>query len=299
MPAQTAPPAGQGPVPRSPAPPAGRDPVRAVQPTAEPHRGPAVRVRDEPDEPPPQAGDLVCGQCGAGNVPTRRFCRRCGSSLQDARVAPRPPWWKRLFTRRPKAAPVAGERPRQRRWRRPSCLLPLALLVVLAGAGYALRGQVPGAVESVRDRIGKAEQVHAVRLTASSSGAGHAAALAVDGTTDKYWAPAATGDAHGQFLEVEFPGPVRLLDVVVHPGISPVAEKFLTQARPAALLVTVTAEDGRVTRKTVRVPDEPGPHRFRVPVSDAVRVRVTIESAAGAAPGRHVAVAELEFFKRA
>jgi hypothetical protein len=211
-------------------------------------------------------------------------------------VAPKPPWWKRR--RAPKAQPLAGERPRRREWRRPGCLVPLLVLGALAGAGYGLRSHAGPALEAVRDRIGKAEQVHPTRIVASSEQRGHPAGLAVDGTTDLYWAPAEAGPAQGAFLEATFGGPVRLLDVVVHPGVSPVAEKYLTQGRPAELLVTVTDAHGKATDKTIAVPDEPGPHRFHLAVSDAVRVRFTVRAAYASAAPRHLAVAELEFSKR-
>ncbi|MEV7419201.1 hypothetical protein [Streptomyces sp. NPDC089919] len=176
--------------------------------------------------------------------------------------------------------------------------MPLLVVAVLAGAGYGLRSHASDAVEAVRDRIGKAEQVHPARVRASSSQSGHPAALVVDGTTDRYWAPAEAGPAAGAFLDLDFAGPVRLLDVVVHPGVSAVPEQFLTQGRPAELAVTLTDEDGGTTVKTLRVPDEPGPHRFRLGVSDVVRVRVTVRAAYAATPPRHLALAELEFSKR-
>src|SRR5207302_9274006 len=48
---------------------------------------------------PPQAGDLICGECGEGNAATRRFCSRCGASLAVAERV-RIPWWRRLFPKR-------------------------------------------------------------------------------------------------------------------------------------------------------------------------------------------------------
>jgi hypothetical protein len=57
----------------------------------------------------PQKGDLICGECGEANVPGRKFCSRCGTSLAAA-VVVKIPWWKRMFRRKPKSA-MAGERP--------------------------------------------------------------------------------------------------------------------------------------------------------------------------------------------
>ncbi|MER6615401.1 discoidin domain-containing protein [Streptomyces xantholiticus] len=231
-------------------------------------------------------------------MPTRRYCRRCGASLTDAPVVPRPSWWRRLFTRRPKPKPVAGERPPRRQWRRPRFLLPLLVLCVLVAVGYAFRDEAGRALEAVRDRMSKTEQLHAVKVTASSAGKQHPAGLAVDGTTDKYWTPGRPGAAEGEYLEATFAEPVRLLDLVVHPGSSPVAEKFLTQARPSSLLVTVTSKDGRTTVRDVRLADVPGGQRFHLAVSDAVRVRLTVQDAYGGGADRHLAFAEVEFFRR-
>lgn len=275
-------------------------PLRAVQPhVEEPGRPvPPPSRHGDAAEPPPQAGDLICGQCGSGNLPTRRYCRRCGASLADAPVVPRPPWWRRLFTRRPRPKPVAGERPPRRQWQRPRFVLPLLVLCILVAVGYAFRGEADRVLEAVRDRTSKTEQMHAVKVTASSAGKQHPATLAVDGTTDRYWTPALPGAFKGEYLEAAFAEPVRLLDLVVHPGSSPAAETFLTQARPSSLLITVTSKDGRTTVKTVQLADVPGGQRFHLAVSHAVRVRLTVQGVYGGGAGRYLAFAEVEFFRR-
>ncbi|WUH92745.1 zinc ribbon domain-containing protein [Streptomyces sp. NBC_00433] len=269
---------------------------RAAGPVPPPPR-PAPRA---PEEPPPAPGELVCGQCGAGNVPTRRFCRRCGTSLADAPAAPRLSWWRRLTTRTPREAPAAGTRPAPGRWRRmrrPRLLIP-TLIVVLGLAAFGLRGQIGGATDKVRDRVAKGSQIHAVRVTASTSAPGHPAGLAVDGTTDRYWAPASGGAGAGQYLEATFDQPFRLLDVVIHPGASPVEEQFLKQARPHDVLVTTTDSHGASTPHVLHLTDTPGPQSFHLAVSDVTRIRLTLQSAYAPTPSRHVAVAEVEFFKR-
>ncbi|MFJ4848290.1 NADase-type glycan-binding domain-containing protein [Streptomyces sp. NPDC088733] len=271
---------------------------RAGEPVAARPRPTAVSA---PDEPPPAPGDLICGQCGAGNVPTRRFCRRCGTSLADAPAAPQASWWRRLFTRRPRTAPAAGDRPGpgfSGRVRRPRFLVPVLVLAVLCAAVFALRPQLRQATEAVKDRLATPQQVHAVGVSASSASRGHAASLAVDGTTDRYWAPDREGDGKGQYLEARFDEPFRLLDVIVYPGISTNAQQFLTQGRPQTLLATVTDAHGTVTRHTVNLADSAGEQKFHFAVSDVVRVRLTIESAYGAGSGHRVAVGEVEFFKR-
>lgn len=286
----------------APAPAPSPEPVAApVQPQAAPAAPPPPRtVPRAPDEPPPAPGELVCGQCGAGNVPTRRFCRRCGTSLADAPAAPQLSWWRRLTTRTPRPAPAAGTRPALSRWRRlrrPRLLVP-TVVVVLGLAAFGLRGQIGGATDKVRDRVAKGSQIHAVSVTASSSAPGHAAGLAVDGTTDRYWAPAPGGAAAGQYLDARFDQPFRLLDVVIHPGASPVEEQFLKQARPESVVVTTTDSAGTSTPHVIHLTDTPGPQTFHLAVSNVTRIRVTLQSAYAPSPTRHVAIAELEFFKR-
>ncbi|MFG1804894.1 NADase-type glycan-binding domain-containing protein [Streptomyces sp. NPDC049040] len=302
-PAPTTPPTpASAPVAAATEQPAPEEPVAApVQPLAAgPVPPPRPTVVRPPDEPPPAPGDLVCGQCGVGNVPTRRFCRRCGASLADAPAAPRPSWWRRLTTRSPRQAPAAGERPAPSRWRRmrrPRLLVPV-VIVALGLAAFGLRGQIGGATDKVRDRVAKGSQIHPVGVKASSSAPGHAAGLAVDGTTDRYWAPAAGGAAAGQYLEATFEQPFRLLDVVIHPGASPVDEQFLKQARPHDVVVTTTDSHGTSTAHTLHLADSPGPQTFHLAVSDVTRIRVTLQTAYATSGSRHVAVAELEFFKR-
>lgn len=56
-----------------------------------------------------QPGDLVCGQCGEGNPPMRKFCSRCGEELTSANAV-RTPWYRKVFRRKPKTL-AAGARP--------------------------------------------------------------------------------------------------------------------------------------------------------------------------------------------
>jgi hypothetical protein len=57
-----------------------------------------------------QPGDLICGECGEGNPPARKFCSRCGESLVKAEVVKRP-WWRRLWPQKKVKTLEVGERP--------------------------------------------------------------------------------------------------------------------------------------------------------------------------------------------
>jgi hypothetical protein len=53
----------------------------------------ASRLGEE-TAPVAKPGDRICTQCGMGNDPTSKFCRRCGSSMDEARIAAKPLRWK-------------------------------------------------------------------------------------------------------------------------------------------------------------------------------------------------------------
>ena len=61
-----------------------------------------------------QPGDRICGACGEPNDPSRKFCRRCGANLVEAKVvaAAKVAWYRRLFGGGDKAPKqyAAGER---------------------------------------------------------------------------------------------------------------------------------------------------------------------------------------------
>ena len=135
-PTAAAPPARQ-PV-AAPSQPASRQPSAAATPGARPR--PAQPTRTEDLAPKP--GDRICPTCAAGNDPARKFCRRCGSSLELATVAApaaRPPWYRRLF-RRSQTAFEAGARPPSMADPGTSIssllgkVLPFAVVVLIMGA---------------------------------------------------------------------------------------------------------------------------------------------------------------------
>jgi hypothetical protein len=302
-PRSTAPP----PSPLPPPPPPRRTEHPAPQqPRAQQPGHAPPRPRRTPTAPPEplEHGDLVCGTCGTGNKPTRKFCRRCGDPLAEAQVAT-VPWWRRVLRRRPKVT-EAGARPRGAapgRARRGFPSRPVVVLVLLGALGigaYTVRSTLLGAGESVRDRVEDSERVVPDEVRASSAQPGHGAALVKDGATNKYWAPAEPGEGRGQFVEATFRDPVRLVHVLLTPGVSADDEEaFLRQGRPAELRITLTREDGPTEVEEVTLEDESGPAEIRLGTSDVVTARFTIlRSHAGNAAGSRTAIGELEFFVR-
>jgi hypothetical protein len=55
-------------------------------------------------------GDLICGECGEGNPPARKFCSRCGTSLEAAKTVKKK-WWQKLIPKRKVKTLEVGERP--------------------------------------------------------------------------------------------------------------------------------------------------------------------------------------------
>ncbi|ROR97601.1 hypothetical protein EDD28_2202 [Salana multivorans] len=268
--------------------------VAAVQPGRARPKPPPRQAKA--DEPPPAPGDLICGSCGAGNVPTRKFCRRCGNSLAEARVQPRRSWWSRLWRPEPKAGPVAGTRPKVRRRRFPTrAVVTLGVLGVLVFVGFLFRPELAKLVVAVQDRIAGNEAINQVSVTASSAAAGHEADLARDGTTNLSWQPEATGAGAGEYLDFTFAEPFRLTRVLVIPGASDVEAEYLTTAAPQQLTITVTTSAGTQQDFTMTLEDRVGLQHTAIEADDVVAVRVTIDQSYRASDTMHVALAEVEF----
>jgi hypothetical protein len=272
----------------------------AQQPSAQQPARPRNRPRPATTLPPPEPlnpGDLICGNCGAGNKPSRKFCRRCGDDLAAAEVA-KVPWWKRLFRRKPKAV-EAGTRPSRKRTapRVPMGLVVLlGVLAALVVAGFLLRGFVVEGVDAVRDRVEGVEARIPDHTTASSSLRGHGAGLATNGDPAEYWAPEKKGEGVGEYVEVTFDDPVRLVYVLVTPGASRQDQKtFQALGRPSELKVTVDSDDGTVDVTDLELEDKRGSQEFHIGQSDVTKVRLEIVDSYAGAPGSHTAIGEIEF----
>lgn len=247
---------------------------------------------------------MICGQCGAGNKPARKFCRRCGHDLADAPVV-KIPWWRRLFARRPKAAREAGSRPKMRRTGRPrrsprQLLTLLTIVGIVLGGGYFARGYVRGAGDMVIDRFKGVEPINPTGMTASSSQKGHGPGLARDGFDNTYWAPASGGAGKGQHLTVKFAEPFRLVYILITPGVSGTDEDaYLKASRPRELRLVLTSDDGSTRVKTIELDDKLGSDQFNVTGSNVTQVKLEIMSSyPGSVSGSHTALAEVEFRAR-
>ncbi|MFY1691449.1 NADase-type glycan-binding domain-containing protein [Plantactinospora sp. WMMB782] len=207
-------------------------------------------------------------------------------------------WWRRLGRSLLRGARWLV-RPRSGAWglvhRIGTLLLAVALL---AGLGYGVVRLGARASDAVRDRLADPEPVSPVSVRASSQARNHAAELVVDGISNTYWAPAGTGAGHGEYVELTFDEPIRLLDLIIHSGVSAQRDVFLRQARPAELeLAAWTGRTGPAT-STLRLADQAGPQTFRRVFPDVVRIRLTVRQNYGGAADRRTAIAEVEVFRR-
>lgn len=278
------------PAPEPPAAPAAPRQPAAAAPKAKPRAATGPPERLNP-------GDLVCGQCGTGNKPTRKFCRRCGADLTDAPVA-RVPWWRRIVGRsEPKPGRPAGSRPKvrgPRRW--PGRVVLLAILAALLGGGWLARDYYPVVYDAVMDRVQGTEARNARVMGASSWRPDHPPRLARDGETNSYWAPMGVGK--GESIRLRLRGePVRLVYLVITPGVSGEDEEaFLRTGRPRDVRVVLTREDGSKRVEDIELEDTIGPAQFNVATDDVRGVKLEIRSVwPGNDRGSGVAIAEVEF----
>ncbi|MFF3867751.1 NADase-type glycan-binding domain-containing protein [Micromonospora sp. NPDC001898] len=288
---------GTGPIPPpdraagTPPPAAGRPPVAGQPGAVLPGRpvAPTPEVRDFAGDRSGGADDVLCPACGTTNRGGSSFCRGCGRPL-TATVRPTAvvPWWRRL--RWPRRRPGRG------RLRR--LLAVLVVLVLVAGAVWAVARFAGPVVDAVRDRTAKPEAVLPRTVTASSEASGHPARSTVDGLNNRYWAPATDRPATGQYVELTFDPPIRLMDLIVHTGASPQQDAFVRQGRPAELTMTLWTRDGTSSTTVLRLTDRPGPQSFHHVTGGVARLRLTVDASYGAQQGRQVALAEIEVFRR-
>ncbi|MGM1061251.1 NADase-type glycan-binding domain-containing protein [Saccharothrix sp. Mg75] len=245
----------------------------------------------------PQPGDLVCGQCGEANAPTRRFCSRCGSDLVESRAVAEK-WWRRLLPRR--APAKAGTRHRRRtgaarrgigralRW---SFLVALLGAVGAYGLVPAVRGEVnawaAARVKQVRG-ITDLTPVRPTAVTATAESPDHPPLLAADNAKNTFWL--APVEPVPPALVLDFGREVDLREAIVRVGDP---DDFQAAHRPRTLHLVYS------TGKTfdIAVADTPDEQKVGIGNSaGAVKVEVHVVELHRSLRGDQVALAEIEFF---
>lgn len=254
-----------------------------------------------PEDRKPAPGETICGSCGAGNAPTRKFCRRCGSDLVDAPIVARAPWWRRILQSRRARQPVAGTRPaRKVRRSHRRLVVTAAVVLLLVAGGWLARAPLSRTYNSVLDRVQGTKIVNPTSLSASGSAPGHEAAMARDGKTNRYWAPAPRANPKGQWVEMRFASAYRLVYLRVFNGASSQLDEYLKQGHPDKLRLTIMRKGGKKSTKDIELNDKAGSQSVHLGFDDVVGVRLTIQTVVyPPKSGDLVAIGEVEFLARA
>jgi hypothetical protein len=275
-----------------------------------------VKSRPAPKKAAPareiNPGDKVCGQCGEGNDPQRRFCRRCGASLVEAVIFTLP-WYTRLWrrlTRRKQR--LAGDRPRTRRriigghgggvifnigkW---VVLAAVAVLVILSFVGpyhHSLRHRESRYYHNVVNIVHPTYNAyHPTSVTATSSAPGFPASNLINNADNTTWE--ANNAGVGQQVVVTFPSPASIAKVGFLNGNQTTPQAYLTEPRPEK--VEMTFGGPHPYTKTVTLKDSPNFQTFTVSAKGATNMTLTIESVYPAqGGGTNTALTQIEFFTK-
>ncbi len=302
--------AGAVPAPRQP---------EAVKPARTERR----HARTQPEAPQRQIhhGDLVCGQCGEGNVADRKFCRRCGASLAEARPF-KVSWWRRLFSRKERRY-EAGYRPQREaprgvggrlravvRWTFHSAVRAVMVLIVLAAVVIAVspwrttvKHKISSAYTSVRRTIAPHyDPVRAVRATATSSLRNHPAINLIDGVSNDYWAAnnQPPNVPPGIVIKVVFAEAVSVDRMIFTIGASDQPQDYATEPRPRDINVVFLDAQGKETGgKSLTLKDVATPQVESVSAHKLVTMEIHVNSVYASTQGNATSISEIEFFKKA
>ncbi|MBM7080860.1 NADase-type glycan-binding domain-containing protein [Micromonospora humida] len=262
-----------------------------------------------------QPGDLICGECGEGNAPTRRFCSRCGDSLRTAQVVRRR-WWQRLLPRRGPRVTAAGTRPGAPGGGRPGGVggvlhaiyqrsnAVAAVLLFAIGVAYLIypplreriNGAVSGPVTGARDWADRKINprfvaVRPVQVTGGASVRDHGPELSVDQYRNTHW-QVRWDKEKPPTVTLRFAAKVDLERLIVTAGT---AEDYTATHRPMTLHLVYSTNRS----DTLTVEDTGEPQTLTLDGADGVTtVQIQVTDVHRAEKGTDVTVSEFEFFAR-
>ncbi len=269
-----------------------------------------VPVKRQPPTRKLQPGELVCGDCGEGNPPTRKFCSRCGGSLAEAAIV-KTPWWRKLLPRRGAKVRKSGDRPKRKgrggktrtgvavgaTFKAVRRIVAVALLIggILYGVMAPFRGWVNERAQAAKSGVEDVffpdyEPVHEVEAPQSPvQEPEHPGINAVDGLFDTFWAAPVAGQQ--PVLVIKFDGPVDLAQLIVHNGD---AADFKGKLRAKQLHLVYST--GKTT--DVNLTDQPDPQTFEIENGEGAEfVEIHVASTFKSVNGTSMALSEVEFFK--
>jgi hypothetical protein len=257
-------------------------------------------------------GDKICGDCGEGNNANRRFCSRCGASLDEAAIV-RTKWWRKLLPHRRERVLEAGMRPGRRGVRGGrrggvgqvigttirTLMKVVGVAVLIGGIVYAsytpFRTWTNTQVNTVEEKVlGKVHpqlaQIHAFATTASAAVAGHPGTNADDGFTNTYWEAVDNVPTQQPLLTLTFDHPVAIQRLIVRLGSS---DNFQSVDRPETLhLVYNTGQVEDITTK-----DTPDAQTLTVNHGAGVtHMTIQVTGLYRSAGATQMAITEIEFY---
>jgi hypothetical protein len=298
----------------------------AVKPQAPGRRPPAKKAAEARVINP---GDKICSQCGEGNDPIRKFCRRCGASLIEAQIFTLP-WYRRLFRRLFGGKQhQAGARPKRRRrsgsalgwltgWVARLILLAIIVVVALSFIGPWHKHMYSKEKQWYNDALffihPTFTEVFAVcppaqpgncpaakggvPVTASSSAPQHGPTNLIDNAINTSWQ--SNGTLTGQSVTFYFAGPTDFAKIGFDNGDLDSNTSFLTEARAHVVkLVFFNQKLKTISTKTIDLKDVSTFQTYTVAPKGATGVTVEIESVyASSGAGKNVAIAQVEFYTK-
>ncbi|MET8974278.1 zinc ribbon domain-containing protein [Streptomyces sp. NPDC004539] len=173
-------------------------------------------------------------------------------------------------------------------------LVILAVLLALCAAGFFFLPAGRALFEDTRDKLGKAQAITPVEIKASTQNADHPPTNTSDGIRNNYW-----GTTPGSTITYTFRAPFRLVTTIITNGAGVAPKEYNAQARALEFTLEVTTPSGEKHTKKLTLDDKPGPQTFTTAFSDVKTVTLTLNTPSGLTQGRQLALAEVEFFKRA
>jgi hypothetical protein len=285
----------------------------AVQPTAV--KPAAVKARPAPKAKVAQPrsinpGDRICGQCGTGNDPQRRFCNRCGASLKEAEVFTLTFWQRIMHRLRHRKVRAAGDRPTIRRrlvggsgpgWLASAAtklvILAVVVIVILSFVGpwkNHFRHDESAWYHDASNFVHASyNPIHPLSAIATSQAPGHPPAQAIDGASNTSWASNAPGAGVGQALTINFDAPSTIDKIGLLIGDQDTPQAYLSEPRPELIHVSFT---GSRTVKTINLKDSPTFQAFTLKAEKATSMTIRIDSVYASAQGQNASLAEVELF---
>jgi hypothetical protein len=277
-------------------------------------RGRAIAVTKTAPSRRLQPGDAICGNCGEGNAPSRKFCSRCGDSLVEAEHV-KPKWWHRFRLRRGPRTVKLGDAPGKAAgggslhaprldvkqlmisvYRK--ARIVVAIAIVAAGVIYGVfppfRTEVNSIFTSEKAKITgivdeKFVPIHPVKCTANAQLKGHPAALACDGFFNNFWLAPWT-PAPEPTITMTFAHPVTITRLILYNGAF---GSYVQDGRPSSLHLVFSNDESF----TITPQDSPKPQTFTIKHALFIKSIVfQVTSVYQGTVAMNVAISQIELF---